>query len=121
MQVKDFPLKSDTAVIRRVSDYYMGRDDVISSGFDSPRLRAHFASSKAALLETARQCRARFDVAFYRAQNPDLTDLETDKDVFDHFIEDGWEERRNYRFVTDPKVVGKEMMEACAKLHAEVS
>ena len=88
-------------MVRRYSDYLLGRDDIISNDWESPRaqeaLRAALRSKEA----VAATCGAVLDIEFYARSNKDLALLPLDA-LPKHYHDHGFSERRLHRYKLKP-------------------
>ena len=78
------------------TDYAMGRDDLTTNDFDSPRVQVALGTAQERALLKARvlRCKATFDAEFYFKHNPDLAGAVEKADAHQHFNDDGYVERR---------------------------
>ena len=98
---KAFPRVASThEFLARYTAYFMGRDDLASNDFASPRMQAALENERAELQRRVEHCNAVFDGEFYFATNPDLAGAVNQTDALKHWDEYGFLERRPYRFTS---------------------
>lgn len=99
VKAKEYPRVAATqAFLSRYTDYAMGRDDLVSNGFDLPHVQVAIQREQTLLRERVLRCQATFDADFYLKQNSDLPGAVSLGDALKHFDEFGFVERRPYRF-----------------------
>lgn len=99
IKAKEYPRVAATqAFLSRYTDYAMGRDDLTSNDFDSPRVQVALAQERALLKARVLRCKATFDADFYFKHNPDLAGAVQEAQALDHFNDYGFVERRPYRY-----------------------
>lgn len=98
VKAKEYPRVATQVFLNRYTEYAMGRDDLTSNGFDTPRVQVAIQKERVALQERVLRCQASFDADFYLKQNPDLPGAVPRADALKHFNEYGFFERRPYRY-----------------------
>lgn len=121
VKVKDSPWKRDAYIVRTYTDYYMGRDDITKSKWDSPWVQESFSVEREMLLQRVKRCGATFDTAYYVKLNPDTKVFTTYDELLLHFLDYGFKERRMYRFEPDPAVLkDPRKAQECSNIQAKI-
>lgn len=99
---------------RRYSDYMLGRDDLTSNEFHSPRVQTALKAALDRERSEAARCGLIFDEQFYVDSNKDLKFMAVGAGTLTaHFIQHGFGERRPYRFVKDTNKNNNEIPTDC--------
>jgi len=99
IKAKGYPRVATTQVfLSRYTDYALGRDDLTTNDFNSPRVQVVIEQERALLKARVLRCGATFDAEFYFKYNPDLAGAVEMAHALNHFNDYGFAERRPYRY-----------------------